>query len=698
MENSSKQITASIDGRLLSVPEGITILEAARQNGIRIPTICNHPELSARGGCRLCLVEVDGNPKLAASCVMPVREGMSIVTSNNNIINARRTILEFLFAERNHYCMFCSQSGDCELQSLAYEMQMDHLTVEQSYKQYPIDITTEYMAIDHSRCVLCSRCVRACREIAGYNVLDYQNRGINTMISFDLNQNRCESSCLSCGACLQFCPTGAISNRYRTHRSVKGHDKTAQVAVDTFCTNCGLMCETRTTTWNSQQIVKIDGRTEPANQGRAQLCYKGRFEPLKTVGKRLLYPITRQADGSWKEASWKSVMDMVEHNMEISRDGSFGLISSRCANEQLMVFRDLMQRGWGVDYLDILDGRNLQNIAAAWKTLSKNFLAFKEADWKRILDADYILVAGVASFETQPLVEGLIRRVIMGKGSPAAVLGSKDVMSPWSRYYIPFSSGNAPQVIHTFLAQTLKSTYHLRSSGWEPVLSELKKIDVQSCLNQFGMDNAEKNEFKAAVEGFIASKNPIIIAGNEVTGLKESDSLHNLMLLSLSKGILPENALRLVILKPGSNSSGAIKLGIYSDESLAKHSETGTEKVLRKLKRGIVLLEDEKVEDSTVLSKLDNLDFLAVITPFFSEALKKKAHVLIPRPVGLEEEGTYTSLDGQEIRTAQALLLKPKDVSESWQTLLALMQRTDFHPGYARWKDISARAGKEIRA
>lgn len=697
MENSPKQITATIDGRLLSVPEGITILEAARQNGIRIPTLCHHPGLSAWGGCRLCLVEVDGSPKLAASCVMPVREGMSIVTTNSNITTARRTILEFLFAERNHYCMFCSRSGDCELQSLAYELQMDHLTVEQSYNPYPVDITSEYMAIDHNRCILCGRCVRACREIAGYNVLDFQNRGIKTLISFDLNQKRDESSCLSCGACLQFCPTGAIFNRYRTHRLVKGHDKAAQVNVDTFCTKCGIMCETNTTI-ERNRIAKIDGSMTTRNLGCSHLCYKGRFEPLKTSGRRLFNPMIREADGVWKEAGWKAAMDIVEHHMEISRDGTFGLISSRCANEQMLVFRDLMQRGWAVDYLNVLEGRSLGNIASAWKNLSKNFLAFKEAGWRRILDADYILVVGAASFETQPLIEGLIRRVVLEKRGIAAVLGSEDVMSPWSRHFVQVSASNAPQVIKTFLAQALKSNYHLRSSGWEPILAELKKVDVQNNLNQSGMDDSAINEFMSAVDSFIASRNPMIIAGNEVSELTGSDSLLNLMLLSLSRGILPENALRFVMLKPGGNSSGAINLGICSSESLVKHSETSTGQVLRKLKRGIILLEDENIEDLQVLSNLNNLDFLAVITPYFSEALKEKAHVLIPRPVGSEEEGSYTSLDGQEIRTLQAFLQKPKDVSESWQTLLALIQRTDFHPGYARWKDISARAVKEIQA
>ena len=178
----------------------------------------------------------------------------------------------------------------------------------------------------------------------------------------------------------------------------------------------------------------------------------------------------------------------------------------------------------------------------------------------------------------------------------------------------------------------------------------------------------------------------MVIAGNGVIDQPKDDCLRNLMLLSLIKGILPENALRLVILKPCGNSAGALKLGIPADVRAGAWQ------------RGLMLLDDENLEGASILDQLKGLDFLAVITPYFPEALKDLAHVLIPRPIGLEEDGTYTSLDGQEIRTLYAILRRPKGVSESWQTLLALMQRTDFHPSYARWKDISARVISEMQS
>ncbi|RPJ17934.1 MAG: 4Fe-4S dicluster domain-containing protein [Desulfobacteraceae bacterium] len=687
MENSPKQINLTIDGLQLSVPEGMTILEAARQNGIRIPTLCHHPALSAWGGCRLCVVEVDGSPKLVASCVMPVRDGMKVVTSNSNIITARRTILEFLFAERNHYCMFCSQSGDCELQALAYELQMDHLTVPQSYEQYPVDITSEYMAIDHNRCVLCGRCVRACHEIAGAYVLNYQGRGIKNQIAFDLNMSRGESSCLGCGACLQVCPTGAIFNRYRAHRSVKGHQKDDRSVIDAFCPHCGLMCETRTIVKDNQLLI-IEGHIRPGKTGaeRGQLCVKGRFEPLKTPGKRLLNPMIREADGTWKAITWKAAMDLIERSMSRREDGTFGLVSSRCANEQLMIFRDLMLKGWAADYLDTLDGRSLRTIAGALEELGKSFLGLKEASWERIPDADHILVAGAASFETQPMIGAVIRRSVIEKRSNVSVIGTFDPVSPWSADYVQAAEGKEPLVMQAFLSEVLKTHSGQLSPGWEPYLSEMKKVNVQNCLDKAGLDNFARESFMTAVNTFAKSRNPIVIAGKGITDLAESGSLRNLMLLSLVKGILPENAMRLVILKSNGNSSGALKLGISSGTQEGKY------------RRGLMLLDDENLTGSSLLKRFDGIDFLTVITPYFPEALRDNARILIPRPTCLEEEGTYTSLDGREIRTLHATLRRPKGVSESWQTLLALMQRTEFHPSYARWKDISARVTGEMQS
>ena len=373
MEHKS-EIKLSIDGKEVIVEEGTTILEAAQQSSIHIPTLCHHPALSGWGGCRICVVEVDGAPRLAASCVMPVREGMEVVTSNDRIIESRRTILEFLFAERNHNCMFCPQSGDCELQDLAYELQMDHLTVSHSFKEFPTDVTSEYMAIDHNRCILCGRCVRACNEIAGNYVLNFQNRGSQSLIGMDLNEKREGSTCYSCGVCMQVCPTGSICNRYRTHYAVKGHSKDWQT-IESFCPQCGLLCPTVCSV-KDNNLLKIDGKILGGDNrpDKGQLCYKGRFEPFKNTAKRLLHPMVRRKDGSWTEETWEGAFDLVAEKInDIKKTGNsnglFGIVSSQCSNEELVFFRDLMTKGWAAGYIDTLHMARLKIISNVWKDI-----------------------------------------------------------------------------------------------------------------------------------------------------------------------------------------------------------------------------------------------------------------------------------------------------------------------------------------
>jgi formate dehydrogenase major subunit len=682
----------TIDGKEVIVEEGKTILDACRQHGIRVPTLCHHPAVSSWGGCRMCVVEVDGNPRLAAACVMPVRDGMKVVTSNDNIITARRTILEFLFAERNHYCMICGASGDCELQALAYEYQMDHLTVVQNFDQFPVDVTNEYMAIDHNRCVLCGRCIRACHEISGAHVLGYQNRGTHNLVGFDLDDIRGESTCMGCGICMQLCPTGAILNRYRTHHAVKGHDKSKWKVIDSFCPQCGLLCPTVTSVENNN-IIKIEGKTEPqpGRPDRGQLCQRGRFEPLKTWGKRLLKPMVRGTNGSWKEVTWKAAMDLVAAKINASKDGgTFGLASARCSNEELLLFRDLMVKGWNAGYVDTLHGPAYTSLTSAWTDLKKVVLGLKEASWKQLVDADRILLIGANPSESQPLISGLIRRGILERGVQVSVIGPVDVTAPWTTHYLPVASGKEPLLVKALLAEIMTSPHrpaHLKT--WDKIGAEIGKVKVTDLLKQARLDEEGWEAFRWVVRWYTEAKNPMVVVGDNVTSLPDSTGLRQIMYMALLKDVLPENTLRLVVLKPNGNSAAALKMRIATEKSTVQKAATW--------KRGLVLLAGDDLATSPFLNHLGGLEFLAVISPYFPEELADKAHVLIPKPMWLEEEGTYASLDGYEIRAKKAVLTRPRGVDESWQTLLALMQRSEFHPTYARWRDLNAKAEEELR-
>ena len=205
-------ITLKLNGREVRAQEGQTILEVAREHGIRIPTLCYLEGLSPRGSCRLCLVEVrNWGGKLVPACATQVEEGMDVVTHNERINRIRRLVLEMLFVERNHICAFCVSSGHCELQDLAVELGMDHVTLPYRYPGLAMDLSHEDYGIDHNRCVLCGRCVRACSEVEGAFTWGFQGRGIQIQVAPDLGGPWGDSeTCTSCGKCVQACPTGAL--------------------------------------------------------------------------------------------------------------------------------------------------------------------------------------------------------------------------------------------------------------------------------------------------------------------------------------------------------------------------------------------------------------------------------------------------------------------------------------------------------
>lgn len=205
--------TLTINGKDVSARAGQTILEVAQENNIYIPTLCHLDGLSDIGACRLCVVEVKGQNKLLPACVTSVFEGMEVTTQSDRLQKHRRTILELLFAERNHICSVCVANGHCELQSLAQEQGVTHVRLPYRNPELPVDASHERFTADHNRCVLCMRCVRVCAEIEGAHVWDVMGRGIDSMVITDLHEDWGKSTCTRCGKCVQVCPTGALFDK-----------------------------------------------------------------------------------------------------------------------------------------------------------------------------------------------------------------------------------------------------------------------------------------------------------------------------------------------------------------------------------------------------------------------------------------------------------------------------------------------------
>jgi len=619
-----------IDGKEIEVPEGTTVLNAAKMAGIEIPTLCDHPALEPYGGCRLCLVEIEGARTLQPSCTLPVTDKMVIKTDTEKIKDARKFVLSMLFSERNHFCPYCQVSGsDCELQNAAYGEGMTHWPIQPNWQAYPMDASHPYFVLEHNRCILCRRCVRACAELVGNFTLGMEERGANTILAADLGVPLGSSSCISCGVCVQICPTGALIDRWSAYRG-------QEVDLDTtksICVGCSIGCGIEVFHRNNN-LVKIHGDWDAEING-GLMCDVGRFIPMDEKRDRIVTPMVRK-NGALKAATWEDALNVVfeKFNPLIGKkdEGVAAIASTRLPADELFIFKQIFADKFGSEMVTSTEEGRFTSILSELAEENGPF----ESKLAEIHNADTIMTIGLDLIKDHQVAGFFIKRLIPEGVNVIPVSYEANGMDAFTSY----------------------STIINRSKD----LNFIRAIDYALTGSDFS-EEAEKSGLTMATVKELSellknSENLVIVFGTDFDAKLKKETIRALVKLGIKL-----NA-KLISPKGKANSLVAEQLRLNKSFDVNDHQTA------------YIAIADED-PSQTIIKKLEDIPFL-VVQASYQSALTAKADVILPVTTWLEQSGSYVTCDGQ-VQFAHQSLQPPLDVRSNKDIMLAIADRLNMN-------------------
>jgi formate dehydrogenase major subunit len=684
-------ITCTIDGVTLQVREGTTILEAARENGIEIPTLCYLKEVSNIGSCRLCMVEAQGYDRLLPSCRTAVEEGMVLRTNTEKLEGYRRNMLQLILANHRMECVDCPANGDCALQQLCGRYKVgvspyvaSRLLIE---KKMPVQEENPYLRYDPAKCIHCQRCIQVCQHMAGNKTLESGRRGAYHLVETPFGENWKSSGCESCGNCAAACPTGALSLKrsaqYRPWEVKK---------VLTTCPHCATGCQFRLVV-KGNKIVSVEAADGPSNRGL--LCVKGRSGSFDFVGHRdrLTHPLIRNKEtGKLEPASWKEAISYTaERFMDIKKryggEALAGFACSRSTNEDIYMVQKMVRTCFGSNNTDnCARVCHSATVAGLARTLGSGAMTNPIGDITR--NADCILLIGSNPEEAHPVVGMQIRQAVE-RGARLIVADPRDIgLTRQADIHLKLRPGTNVALVnglmHVILREGLEDRAYIQehTEGFEELEKLLADYTPEKVAEICHIDPDMLQE--AACMYAKAERAPIIYClgvTEHSTGTEGVMSLANLAMLT---GKLGKSGCGVNPLRGQNNVQGACDMGalptdypgyqkVDNPEVQAKFEKAWGVKLSPKpgLKatdvfpaaiqgkiRGLYICgEDPMVSDPDtqhIRHALSSLDFF-VVQDLFLTKTAELADVVLPAVSYAEKEGTFTNTERRVQRVRQAV-------------------------------------------